>query len=53
MLKKSIVTFLTGATFITVFTFISHLSKSIGQGIEGTLIAQSSPQVAVQNLKRF
>ena len=53
MLKKSIITFLTGATFVTAFTFLSHLSKSIAQGIEGTLIAQSSPQVTVQDLKRF
>ncbi len=53
MLKKSIITFLTGATFLTLFTFLPNLSKSVAQETEDTLIAQSSPQIAVQDLKEF
>ena len=53
MLKKSIVTFLTGATFISVFTFLPHLSKNVAQGIEDTLIAQSTSQIAVQYINSF
>ncbi len=53
MLKKSIITLLTGATFISVFTSLPHLSNSVAQETEETLIAQSSSQIEVQDLKGF
>ena len=53
MLKKTLITLLSGTTLLGLFTYPFNLSKTVAQENQTTLITQSSSQINFQELKGF
>jgi WD40 repeat protein len=53
MLKKTIITLLTGTSLAGLFTYGLHLPKTIAQETQGILVTQSSSQIKVEDIKGF
>ncbi len=53
MLKKTLITLLSGTTLLGLLIYPFNLSRSVAQDNQTTLITQSSPEINFQELKGF
>ena len=53
MVKKTLITLLSGTTLVSLFTYPFNLSQTVAQDNQGILITQASSEINFQELKGF